>query len=79
MTGVKVAVPYALDAADFQTVYLAIVPVGSTPTDTDWQPAYRDVMGGRPVVFVRHPEQGRRVDVWVRDRDGARRIGPRRT
>ncbi|TDE02817.1 hypothetical protein [Jiangella asiatica] len=69
----KVVVPYEHRSEDLQTIYLAIAS-GSRPTPDSWKPALRDTIAGKRVVWARFPAAGRRVSVWLRDRDGERAV-----
>jgi hypothetical protein len=73
MMATKVTVPYDHTPADLQTVYLAI-STGARPPSDGWKPALRDTVNGKRVVWARFPTAGRRVQVWLRDRDGERSV-----
>jgi hypothetical protein len=66
----KVVVPYDFDDDSIAQVELS---VGS---DDDFQPALRDTVNGRKVVWVRSDKTG---EVWLRDASGARKVLPART
>lgn len=76
----KVIVLYEHNPADTQRLEMAVT-TGVRPTPGTWVPAYRDTLpvNGQPrrVVWAWFPEQGRRVTVWIKDRDGARPVEPR--
>ncbi|GIH69431.1 hypothetical protein [Sphaerimonospora thailandensis] len=65
----KIIVQYEHDPADLATIYLAVAPRGARPADGDWQPAYRDTVNGRRVIWIRADTDG---VVWVRDAAGER-------
>lgn len=71
----KIVIPYDHDPASFETISLALVPTGQTPRSDAWVPALRDTVNGRRVVWARFPPAA--GDVWLRDRSGARKLGPR--
>lgn len=73
---IKVSVPYEHEVRNLSTIYLAIT-TGSRPSKDGWRPAYRDTVDGVRVVWARFPTQGRRVTVWLRDRNGERAIDTR--
>lgn len=70
----KVTVPYDHNPADLATVYLAVTPRGSRPSEDAWRPALRDTVGGQRVVWARFEEPP--GVVWLRDRDGERQVHP---
>lgn len=75
MADPKVIVPYATSPHDLSTVYLAVCT--RTPRVADWRPAYRDVVDGQPVVWVRSPHAGLAgMRVWLHDSAGVRRVTP---
>ncbi|HLR94278.1 MAG TPA: hypothetical protein VK053_07125 [Jiangellaceae bacterium] len=65
----KVLVDYPHEPDNLDTIYLAIT-TGQRPAPDQWQPALRDTIDGKRVVWARFPTAGRRVSVWVRDRSG---------
>jgi hypothetical protein len=68
----KVAVAYAHDPADLVQIWLAVTE-RSEPSADEWKAALRDTVAGQPVVWARFEGRGgRRVNVWLRDRSGAR-------
>lgn len=69
----RVTIPLDLDPADLQTVYLAVAS-GARPPEDEWKPALRDTIDGKRVVWARFPTAGRRVTVWLRDRNGERKV-----
>lgn len=75
----KVVVPFEHNPADTQHIELGIT-TGARPDK--WVPAYRDTIAAgngtkRRVVWAWFPTQGRRVAVWIKDRDGARPVETR--
>jgi hypothetical protein len=70
----KVLVAYEHDPADLATVYLAVTPRGSLPSEGAWRPALRDTVNGQRVVWARF-ETADGI-VWLRDRDGERQVRP---
>lgn len=77
MTTTKVIVDYEHDSANLMPIYLAATsqPV---PAFDAWQPAYRDTIDGRRVVWVKFDDLPAIFHVWLRDADGDRKIDARR-
>lgn len=73
MDTTKVQVDYNHNPADHSTIYLA-VSSSAQPGKNTWKPAYRDTVNGKRVVWARFPSTGRTLSVWLRDRDGDRRV-----
>lgn len=70
----KVMVKYEHDSADFDLIELAVVTTrGSKEPLEGWVAAYRDTVNGERVVWARFDHTG---EVWVRDRNGARKVLP---
>lgn len=69
----KVQVPYEHKTTDFSPIYLAL-STSTQPGKTAWTPAYRDTVDGQRVIWARFPTLGRMVSVWVRDKDGDRKV-----
>lgn len=69
----RVVVPYEHNPADLGKIYLAIT-ASTLPSPDSWRHALRDTVNGRRVVWADFPSQGRTVSVWVRDRDGDRKV-----
>lgn len=66
----KVVFPYEHDSNNLSQIWMA-VSVG-LPTDEQWLPAYRDVIDGRRVIWVKYATVPA-GHLWVRDGSGARR------
>jgi hypothetical protein len=69
MTMVMVA--YEHDPADHRPVHLAVAGRGARPGADAWQPALRDTVDGRRVVWIRSDTDG---VVWLRDHAGERTV-----
>jgi hypothetical protein len=68
----KVIVEYDHNPADLTAIYLAWT-TANQPSDSEWRPALRDTINGRKVVWARFP-LSRRGALWLRDRNGERRV-----
>lgn len=64
----KVMVAYCHDPADLGLIELAVTR--TSPTESDWTPAYRDTVDGKLVVWARFDSTDGRV--WLRDSEGTR-------
>jgi hypothetical protein len=68
----RVSIPYDHDSADLSAIYLAVTD-RPAPSPDSWVPAFRDTVDGKRVVWAEFDERGgRRVNVWVRDKNGTR-------
>ncbi len=70
----KITVEYKHNPSDLATIYLAVTPRGSRPSEDSWRPALRDTVDGKRVVWARF-ETAEGI-VWLRDRDGERQARP---
>lgn len=62
---------YDHDQLGLSTIHLAVVTPGASPTEDQWIPAYRDMIDGQSVVWIRSRiEVG---DLWIKDQTGTRR------
>lgn len=71
----KLTVQYNHDSADLTSIYIAVTDQ-PTPSENEWQPALRGVVDGRRVVWIRESPTGT-GNIWLRDRNGERMVGPR--
>lgn len=69
----KIITAYDHKSHDLSFIYLALMPIGSSPQESDWKPAYRDIINGQRVVWI-IDEWNRRSVLWLRDRTGERRV-----
>lgn len=69
----KVVVPYNHQERDTQIIHLAVT-MRDRPAENEWRPAFRDVIDNQRVVWARFSEPSGAV--WLRDREGVRRIRP---
>jgi hypothetical protein len=70
----KIVVPYNHDPADFDLIEIAVSQTRSEKEPLEgWIAAYRDTINGQRVVWARFDHEG---IVWVRDRNGSRRVLP---
>jgi len=67
----KVIVKLEHDPSDLRQIWLAFSP--GPPQESDWVPALRDTIDGQRVVWAKYPE-GTTGNLWVKDRDGVRRV-----
>lgn len=72
----KVSVPYEHHSADLSPIYLAVTSttVRTAPSSQAWHAAYRDTIDGKRVVWSRFPSSGRMVNVWLKDKNGERKV-----
>lgn len=74
----KIIIPYNHESADLGFIYLAVTSGRTPPAENDWIPAYRDIVDGERVVWVKIPDeviqQSGFQSVWLSDRNGPRRI-----
>lgn len=68
----KITIPYEHDPADLRPIHLAVVGRGARPGADAWQPALRDTVDGRRVVWIRSEIAG--DVVWLRDHAGERQV-----
>jgi hypothetical protein len=69
----KITVPYQHDSADYDLIELALSEKETQEPLEGWRAAYRDTVSGMRVVWARFESEGY---VWLRDRNGARRVTP---
>jgi len=69
---IKITVAYEHNPTDFAAISLAVTPLGASPGPDSWKPAYRDIVGGRRIVWARFDSEP--GIVWLRDREGERQV-----
>lgn len=62
---------YDHDELGLSTILLAVVEPGTRPTTDQWIPAYRDMVGSTPVVWIRSSKVD--ADLWIKDSKGERK------
>jgi hypothetical protein len=64
---------YDHDQLGLSTIHLAVIDPAqsSRPNADQWIPAYRDMMGDQPVVWIRSPLLD--GDLWIKDQAGERK------
>lgn len=72
MKNPKVTVKYDHDSADLNPIFLALVTTRNKKKV--WIPAYRDVVSGERVVWIRASPSAVFSEVWVRDKAGERKV-----
>lgn len=63
----KIIVAYEHDTADLSTIEIGL---GKTEPK-EWTPALRDIYNGRRVVWIKSESDD---PVWVRDREGVKKV-----
>lgn len=66
----KIVVRYNHVPSDLKPIYLALD--NPEMVDVSWIPAFRDVVQGKKVVFVRASQQP--SELWIKDNDGIRKV-----
>lgn len=69
----KIVVAYDHHERDTQIIHLAVT-TRPKPAENEWKAALRDVIDGRKVVWARFGTTTGQITVWLRDRDGDRRV-----
>jgi hypothetical protein len=69
----KITVAYEHDSADFDIIEMAVGDKDTQEPLEGWKAVYRDTINGMRVVWARFEQVGY---VWLRDRNGTRRVTP---
>lgn len=67
----KVVVPFYHDSADLSNIYIAVISHADqrSPKESEWKPAYRDVVNGQRVVWAKFDLDNSFYMVWVRHKN----------